>query len=297
MKDAGERLAGEDAHQQPGAGAGVAEVEHVAGLGEPVAPAPLDPPAALRPRARLDAHRPAARRRCASTSSPSSRPADAAGAGRRAPPSIRRAMRDRLVARHGGRAGERPVRRARNIMRTSLWTLDRARPHRAANGRRLRAPSELLLTGPVAAGNCPPHRNPRCRPGDRSWPSPNGARSGSATAVVRVFTTCSVHRRLPVLRGDVDVEIRAGRSRRSRSAVRAAAPIADAVVEDPELTTAERPRYRGCRGRRSSSTTKPAEAEEAAEEDESLIEDASELGEDEDDVSDVIDGDIDEEQR
>jgi len=86
----------------------------------------------------------------------------------------------------------------------------------------------------------------------------------------------------------------AGRSRRTRAASRAAIPADDAVVVDPELLTAETDD--------AEVADDDAEEDDAVvvaddtEEDEALIEDASELGEDEDDVGDVIDG-VDEEEE
>ena len=87
------------------------------------------------------------------------------------------------------------------------------------------------------------------------------------------------------------------RARRPRPASRAAA-----VAEDDEETPGVAPELADAEAdteelEEAAELEEPAEAEEAAdEEDEGPIEDASELGEDED-MSDVIEGDIDEEPR
>jgi len=89
------------------------------------------------------------------------------------------------------------------------------------------------------------------------------------------------------------------RARRPRPAVRAVPAAAVAAIDDPEVETgtpdledAEDAAEIG-----EEEEEEGIEAEEGADEDEEgLIEDASELGDDED-VSDVIEGDIDEEAR
>lgn len=95
-----------------------------------------------------------------------------------------------------------------------------------------------------------------------------------------------------------DLEV-AGRARRTRPAARAVLPVDEVVVDDPELAAA------------APDDTDEADADveidvdddaeipvvpDAEEEDDRLIEDASELGEDEDDVGEVIDG-VDEEEE
>ena len=92
------------------------------------------------------------------------------------------------------------------------------------------------------------------------------------------------------------------RARRPRPPVRAASASAavdeeeEGVTEEAELADAE---TEDLEEEEAGGLEEAAEAEDAAEDeedDEGLIEDASELGEDED-VSDVIEGDIDEEPR
>ena len=72
-EEAGEAVAGEQAHQQARPGAGIAEVEHVGGLGEAADADAPDAPAAVADALELDAHG-AQRAAVASTSSPSSSP-------------------------------------------------------------------------------------------------------------------------------------------------------------------------------------------------------------------------------
>lgn len=90
------------------------------------------------------------------------------------------------------------------------------------------------------------------------------------------------------------------RARRVRPPVRAVAAADPAVIDDPELATADvdlEDVEETAELEEEEEEEEVIEAEEAGDEDEEgLIEDASELGEDED-VSDVIEGDIDEDSR
>ena len=73
-EEGGERMGGEQPHEEPRAGAGIAEIEHVVGLAQPADADAVDAPATVARRA--PALAPSARMAAAvaSTSSPSSRP-------------------------------------------------------------------------------------------------------------------------------------------------------------------------------------------------------------------------------
>ena len=89
------------------------------------------------------------------------------------------------------------------------------------------------------------------------------------------------------------------RARRPRPPVRAVAAPSPAVIEDTEIGTGdtELEEVEEAAETEDDDEEETIEVEETADEDEEgLIEDASELGDDED-VSDVIEGDIDEEAR
>ncbi|MFO1038277.1 MAG: TIGR02300 family protein [Geminicoccaceae bacterium] len=88
---------------------------------------------------------------------------------------------------------------------------------------------------------------------------------------------------------DVEVLTR----RRARPAARAAAVADEEVVADPNTETDAE--LEDTEAEVELEDDVPLEAEESADEDDALIEDASELGEDED-MTDVIEGEIDEEE-
>jgi uncharacterized protein (TIGR02300 family) len=94
----------------------------------------------------------------------------------------------------------------------------------------------------------------------------------------------------------LDLEV-AGRTRRARPAARAAIPADDVVVEDPELAaTSADDAEEADTDTELEDDTDITVTDESEEEDDRLIEDASELGEDDDDVGEVIEGVDDEEE-
>jgi uncharacterized protein (TIGR02300 family) len=303
-EQAGERLAGEDAHQQAGARAGVAEVEHLLGLGEPGLAAALHAPAA---RAQpLDRHAQRAHRpRRAQHVLALEQALDQGGArGERG--EHQRPVRDRLVARQAGGAGERAVGLRPQLHGGGIPVVGR-RCARAAGEGTWNAAIAFDRPGRTWQSARRPNLPP-CFPGWRSplakpeWGTKRtcqscGARFYDFGRTPAVCPSCGAV-------FDVEALARARRPSRPSAASRAAAvvddePVAGAarLAEADDTEAEELDDAAEVLPDDDEEEEEAVEAEDAAdEEDDALIEDASELGEDED-MSDVIEGDVDEEAR
>ena len=163
--EGGERVGRQHAEQQPRRGAGIAEIEHVLGLAERRRPRRRRPASARPPSRSTPAPIARSAAAVASTSSPSSRPGDL-GAADRQRAEHQRPVRDRFVAGHRDRAGERRLRAASRSARSGR------RRGRCGIGHRIRLAN---------AGACASCRSRRRRP---ICGLPNGA----ASAVDRCAT-------------------------------------------------------------------------------------------------------------